>query len=499
MPGRHVLAIDQGTTNTKVLLVDESGEVVSRAARPVEIHFPQPGWVEQDATAIWRTVADAVDECLAAAPGARLAGIGISNQRESALVWDRATGAPLGPVVVWQCRRTAAFCEALRAAGAAGLLEARTGLTIDPLFSASKLRWLLDAIPDGVARAAHGALCAGTIDSWLVWNLTGGAVHACDATNASRTQLFDLHTGAWNFEVLQLFGIPGAMLPAVRPSSGILGTTVPCGRLDGGIPVAAAIGDSHAALFGHAAFEPGRVKATYGTGSSLMTPLPAPVPSRHGLSTTVAWALPAGTTFALEGNVTVTGGAVDWVGGLLGLPGRAAGVATLAATVADTGGVYLVPALAGLGAPYWDADARGLLCGATRGTTAAHLARAAIESIAFQVRDVFDAMREDGAAATTLLADGGASANDVLMQFQADILGHPVVRSDSADLSAQGAAWLAGLAVGVWPSLAALEELPSPVTRFEPRMPDGERATRYAGWLDAVGRARTRGPAREEP
>jgi glycerol kinase len=499
VPGRHVLAIDQGTTNTKVLLVGESGTVVARAARPVEIHFPQPGWVEQDAAAIWRTVVDAVDDCLVAAPGTRVAGIGISNQRESALVWDRATGAPLGPVVVWQCRRTVAFCDALRAAGAGPLLEARTGLTIDPLFSASKLRWLLDAIPDGAARAAAGTLCAGTIDSWLAWNLTGGAVHACDATNASRTQLFDLHTEAWSPEVLQLFGIPEAVLPAVRPSSGILGTTVPCGRLDGGIPVAAAIGDSHAALFGHAAFAPGSVKATYGTGSSLMTPLPAPMLSRHGLSTTVAWALPEGTTFALEGNITVTGGAVDWVGGLLGMRERAAGAATLAGTVADTGGVYLVPALAGLGAPFWDADARGLICGATRGTTAAHLARAAIEAIAFQVRDVFDAMREDGAAATTLLADGGASGNDALMQFQADVLGHPVIRNDSADLSAQGAAWLAGLAVGVWPSLAALEALPRTVTRFDPRMHERERAARYAGWLDAVRRARTRGPARGEP
>jgi len=490
--GRQVLAIDQGTTNTKVLLFDEAGAVAARAERPVSTTFPQPGWVEQDAVAVWQTVADAIDACLAQVDGADIAAIGISNQRESVLLWDRATGTPLGPVVVWQCRRTAAFCDALRRDGHQALLEARTGLTIDPLFSGSKVRWLLDAVPDGRRRADAGEICAGTIDAWLLWNLTGGAVHACDATNASRTQLLNLRERGWDDEVLRVFGVPRALLPEVRPSSGVLGRTAARGRLPAGIPVAAAIGDSHAALFGHAAFAAGSVKATYGTGSSLMTPIATPVASRHGLSTTVAWALPGATTYALEGNITVTGGAVQWIGAMLGLPGGAADVASLARTVDDSGGVYVVPALAGLGAPYWDADARGLICGATRGTTAAHLARATIESIAFQVRDVFDAMREDGTAPAVLLADGGASRNADLMQFQADLLDRPVVRSDAAELSARGAAWLAGLAVGVWASVDALERLPRAVTRFEPRMSASERDRRSAGWQDAMARARSR-------
>jgi glycerol kinase len=488
-----ILAIDQGTTNTKVLLLDALNDVVARAERPMAIAFPRPGWVEQDAAAIWRSVADAIDECLAGAADCRIEAVGISNQRESVLVWERATGRPLGPAIVWQCRRTAAFCDGLRQQGLAPLLAERSGLTIDPLFSASKIRWLIDAMPDGARRAGAGEICAGTIDAWVLWHLTGGAVHACDATNASRTQLFNLRDRAWDAVLLDVFGVPRAMLPDVRPSSGVLGTTVPCGRLAGGIPVASAIGDSHAALFGHAAFAEGSVKATYGTGSSLMTPMPSPVLSRHGLSTTVAWALGGAATYALEGNVTVTGGAVDWIGRLLGLDGGAPAVASLARTVESGDGVYVVPALAGLGAPYWDADARGLVCGATRGTTAAHVARATIDSIAYQVRDVFEAMRADGTSPGVLLADGGASRNADLMQFQADILGCPVVRSDAAELSARGAAWLAGLAVGTWRSPEALAALPRPVTRYEPRMGEPERRARCAGWQDAVARARTRG------
>ena len=490
MSGRHVLAIDQGTSNTKVLLFDERGQVVSRASRPVDIRFPQPGWVEQDALTLWGTVEGAIDECLARAQGVQVDAVGISNQRESVLVWERATGRPVGPVIVWQCRRTAPVCDELRRRGACTLLEERTGLTIDPLFSAGKIRWLLDAWPEGGTRAADGELCAGTIDSWLVWNLTGGAVHACDQSNASRTQLFNLRARAWDPDLLSLFDIPAALLPAVRPSSGVLGTTIARGRLAAGVPVASAIGDSHAALFGHAAFLPGSVKATYGTGSSLMTAISEPFASRHGLSTTVAWAFPDSTTYALEGNVTVTGGAVDWLGRLLGLADPASGVAALAQTVSDADGVYLVPAFAGLGAPYWDAGARGLICGVTRGTTAAHVARATIDSIAYQVRDVFEAMREDGTAPLALLADGGASRNDDLMQLQADVLDCPVIRSDSADLSAQGAAWLAGLAVGIWASTETLAALPHGVSRFEPRMSDTERDRRCRGWQDAVARAR---------
>jgi glycerol kinase len=325
-----------------------------------------------------------------------------------------------------------------------------------------------------------------------LWNLTGGAVHACDVTNASRTQLFDLGDSAWADELLKVFDVPRELLPEVRPSSGVLGHTVARGRLAAGVPVASAIGDSHAALFGHAAFLPGSVKATYGTGSSLMAPVAAALRSGHGLSTTVAWGLTGGITYALEGNITVTGSALDWLGGLLGLEDRVSAVAALAKETPDSGGVYMVPAFAGLGAPHWDAGARGLLCGLTRGNTAADLARATVDSIAYQVRDVFDAMREDIGPPSELLADGGASRNDALMQFQADLLGCPVVRNDSADLSAQGAAWLAGLAVGIWPSLEALARLPSRVSRFEPRMSEGDRNRLYAGWRDAVSRTRSR-------
>jgi len=494
----RILAIDQGTTNTKVVLVDDTGAVISRASRPVEVAFPQPGWVEQDGMALWRTVEAAIDDCLTQAPAGPIAAVGITNQRESVLLWDRATGHPIGPCIVWQCRRTAPFCATLRDRGLRSLLEEKTGLTIDPLFSASKIRWLLDAAPEGHRRAAGGELLAGTIDSWVLWNLTAGAAHACDATNASRTQLFNLASGGWDDRLLEIFGIPRAVLPRVRPSSGAFGVTAGRGRLPAGIPIASLIGDSHAALFGHAAFEPGAVKATYGTGSSLMTLVSTPTRSTRGLSTTVAWALADRLSYALEGNITVTGGAVDWFGQFLGGSHSAADVAALAETVPDTGGVHLVPAFAGLGAPYWDDGARGVVCGLTRGTTRAHVARATLESIAFQVRDVFDVMRADaGAPLPVLLADGGASRNDTLMQFQADVLGCPVVRNLSSDLSACGAAWLAGLSVGVWPSRDALAALPRATDRFEPRLSAAERDRRYAGWTDAVSRARSQAASRE--
>lgn len=486
----RILTIDQGTTNTKVLLVGADGAVVARASRPVEITFPKPGWVEQDARAIWQTVAGAIDDCLVQASGEQPAAIAITNQRESVVVWDRATGVPVGPVVVWQCRRTAALCDRLRAEGVGPLIARKTGLTIDPLFSATKLHWLLGHVPDGRVRATAGELCAGTIDSWVLWNLTGGAVFACDTTNASRTQLCDLASGAWDPQLLDLFDVPPAVLPVVRPSSGPVGASVACGALAAGVPIAALIGDSHAALFGQAAFRPGAVKATYGTGSSLMTPTPVRVDAA-GLSSTVAWSFPGEIQHALEGNITDTGGAVDWVGRLFGAGRPGQHVAALAATVSDSGGVYLVPAFAGLGAPHWDDRARGLVSGLTRGAGPAQLARAAIESIAYQVHDVFAVMtRAIGAASPTLLADGGASRNDQLMQFQADVLGVPVVRNTSADVSAMGAAWLAGLATGVWRSLDELAGLPRVLDRFEPRLAAARRERLLAGWHDAVARAR---------
>jgi glycerol kinase len=484
----HVLAVDQGTTNTKVLLFDERATVVARASRPVPIEFPRAGWVEQDARVIWRSVAEAIAECVSTAKGLAIRAVAVTNQRESVLLWDKKHGVPVGPVIVWQCRRTTEFCEMLRARGLQAHVEARTGLTIDPLFSASKLRWLLTNVPDAMARAERGELCAGTIDSWLIWNLTGGAVHACDTTNASRTQLLNLDSACWDSELLSLFSIPAEILPAVRPSSGILGEITTLPQLKG-VPLASAIGDSHAALFGHAAFSSGQVKATYGTGSSLMTIVPASVRSRHGLSTTIAWSVDETVQHALEGNITVTGSAVEWIAQIVGAD-SSSDAGALAQTVDDSGGVYFVPALAGLGAPYWDATARGLLCGLSRGTKPAHLARASIESIAYQIRDVFEALCADAGALSSLLADGGASHNDALMQFQADILGVPVIRSSSADISALGAAWLAGLAVGVWRDASELSQLPRPICRFEPAMAADQRERLYAGWLDAVNRTR---------
>ncbi len=496
MKRKFVLAIDQGTTNTKALLVDSSGYVAGRASRPLSIHFPHPGWVEQDAQALWASVAEAAGECLAQAGGGEIAAIGVSNQRESVVAWDRQTGEPAAPCVVWQCRRSAAFCDQLRGRGLEPLLVERTGLGIDPLFSASKLRWLLDNVPDGQKRAEDGGLCLGTVDSWVLWNLTGGRVHACDATNASRTQLLNLRGLDWDEELLGLFGIPRQALPEVRRSSEVLGETAGSGGFTAGVPVASVIGDSHAALFGHAAFRPGSVKATYGTGSSLMTLTEQPLLSARGLSTTVAWWRATTATYALEGNIFMTGGAVQWLGEFLRLADPAREAAALALEAPDTGGVYVVPAFAGLGAPYWDAEARGLISGLTRGSTAAQVARATLESIAYQVRDVFEAMRrEAGAELPELMADGGASQNDFLMQLQADILGRPVIRNLSADLSAIGAAWLAGLAVRFWPSTEALSALPRPEDRFEPRMPESERRARCAGWDEAVSRALLRPPA----
>jgi len=390
---------------------------------------------------------------------------------------------------VWQCQRTAPFCHELRKRGLEPLVRERTGLTIDPMFSASKARWLLEHAEDGHDRAARGELCLGTVDSWILWKLTGGQVHACDMTNASRTQLFDLHRLQWDDELLQLFGVPRAVLPEVRPSSFIYGETAPSGLLPGGIPIACLIGDSHGALYGHAGFQPGSVKATYGTGSSLMTPTRSLTFSEHGLSTTIAWAREE-VTYALEGNIYVTGAVVQWLGRFLGLADPVQGVEMLARQVTNTGGVYFVPAFVGLGAPHWNEAARGLITGLTHATTPAHLARAALEAIAYQIRDVFDLMStKSNVPLQVLMADGGASRNDLLMQFQADILGRPVVRSLASDLSALGAAYLAGLAVGLWSSESEIEHLPRPSDRFEPRLSDSERAALYDGWQRAIARA----------
>jgi glycerol kinase len=482
----YLLAVDQGTTNTKVILVNTSGECIAQASKPVDIHFPKPAWVEQDATIIWQSVKDAINECLTKVNQPTLAAIGVTNQRESILVWERSSGKPLGPVITWQCRRTAPFCETLRERGLAATLQEKTGLTIDPLFSASKARWLLENITNGKQRAENGELCIGTVDSWVLWNLTGGRQHRCDVSNASRTQLFNLHALSWDEELLNIFEIPKAALPEVLPSSHHFGKSVNIGSLPSGIPITSLIGDSHAALFGQAGFAAGSVKATYGTGSSLMIPTPNVMLSQKGLSSTVAWGLDK-VIYALEGNISVTGAAVQWLEQLLELDTSA--VTKLASQVETTEGLYLVPAFVGLGAPHWDDSARGLISGLTRGSNRAQLARATLECIAYQIRDVFDVMKaEANSNLNVLLADGGGSRNAWLMQFQANILGVPVLANSSADLSALGAAYLAGLQVGVWKNQAELAALPRTLERYEPNMSASQREALYSGWREAIAR-----------
>jgi glycerol kinase len=482
-----LLAIDQGTTNTKVILVDVQGRVVARATRSPGISYPQPTWVEQDPLDLWNTVRQAVSECLQAAAGRKIAALAVTNQRETTLAWERKSGKPLGPAVVWQCHRSADFCRQLEQRGLEAFLHQRTGLTIDPMFSGSKMRWLLDHIPDGQSRAEQGEIYLGTVDSWILWNLTGGAIFACDYTNASRTQLFNLHNLDWDDQVLEIFAIPRAALPRPALSSVVFGETRPSGDLPGGLPIASLIGDSHAALYGHAGFRPGAIKATFGTGTSLMTPTAGLVVSTHGLSSTIAWGKPQGTTYALEGNIYISGAVVQWLGQLLGLADPGAEIEALAAQASDSEGVYLVPAFVGLGAPYWNMEARGIIAGLTSSSSRPHLARAALEAIAYQVRDIFDVMAvESGVALQFLYADGGASRNNLLMQLQADIIGRPVLRNLSADLSALGAAYLAGLACGFWDSEAQIQELPRPQERFDPLVEMQPREERYAGWKHAV-------------
>ncbi len=487
MSEKYILAIDQGTTNTKVILVNQQGQSVAQASCPVDIYFPKPAWVEQDANLIWQSVKNAINDCLQKANDPPLAAIGITNQRESVLAWERTTGQPVGPVITWQCRRTAPFCETLRERGLTTTLQDKTGLTIDPLFSASKARWLLENTPNGKQRAENGEICIGTVDSWVLWNLTGGKAHRCDVSNASRTQLFNLHTLSWDDELLNIFGIPKVVLPEVLNSSVLYGESITTGSLPSGIPITSLIGDSHAALFGQAGFTEGSVKATYGTGSSLMTPTATVKLSNKGLSSTIAWGLEK-VTYALEGNISVTGAAVQWLEQLLELDTVA--ITKLASRVESTEGLYLVPAFVGLGAPHWDDSARGLISGLTRGSSRAQLSRATLESIAYQIRDVFDVMKtEANANLNVLLADGGGSRNTWLMQFQADILGVPVLANSSADLSALGAAYLAGLQVGVWKNQSEIAVLPRTLERYEPKMSISQREAFYDGWRKSIARA----------
>lgn len=495
MTSGMILAIDQGTTNTKAILVSAEGDIRAEGSVRMSLAFPAAGWVESDGRAIWQSVQAATERCLERAGDATVVAVAIANQRESVLVWDRATGEPLGPCISWQCRRTAAYCHGLREKGHESRVHELTGLGLDPLFSASKARWLLDHIEDGDARGRRGDLCIGTVDTWIAWNLTAGQSFVTDLTNASRTLLLDLDRGRWDEGLLDLFGIPVEALPAVRGSSGQLGTMQAVGAIPGGLPIAAMVGDSHAALFGHGAPPPGTVKVTYGTGSSVMTPLEQRVPA-EGLSETIAWSVEPRTgadpavLYALEGNITATGATLEWLTTLLGLKGGENELERLAASTPDPDGVYLVPAFAGLGAPHWDPDARGLICGLTRGTTPAQVALAGFESIAYQVRDVVEVLRSSAPTVPSMLiADGGAMRSDLLAQLQADVVRLPVMRSRSGNVAALGAAYLAGLAIGMWGSLDDIRRLPRAFDRFEPGSDAQAREHGYLGWRAALARA----------
>jgi glycerol kinase len=498
MAGEWILAIDQGTTNTKAVLVDRAGEVVFRISEPVEILQPQAGWVEQDPLALWRSVVQVMTECARHAGRMRgsIAGIAIANQRETALMWRRgaqtaeAAGEPIGNAITWQCRRSAPVCERLR--GDAGRIQTTTGLPLDPLLSATKWAWALEQKPDLRTEVESGEVFLGNVDAWLLYNLTADQVHTTDHTNASRTALMTLAKLDWDPQMMELFAIPRNGLPMVRPSSGEFGKCAAIPEL-AGVPIVAMIGDSHAALVGHGCYESGTVKATYGTGSSLMMLTPDLVGESKHLARTVAWSNTTGARFALEGNIAMSGAALQWVGEFLGLAHPIEDAAALAATVPDAASLVLIPAMVGLGAPHWDATARGVACNLERSHTAAHLARAAVDAIAFQVADVLEAM-EDAANVKlpVLLADGGATRNDTLMQMQADVIGRPVHRSSQEDLSARGAALLGGLALGWWSGLDEVAPLQNRAKVFEPGMSRTERDKLRNAWRLAVRRARLR-------
>jgi len=491
----YILAIDQGTTGSAAFVFDHEGRIVSFSDKEITQYYPEPGWVGHDAEEVFQTTLEVARAALSrgSVEARQVAAIGIANQRETAVLWERTTGRALAHAVVWQCRRTAPLCQEMRREGLEPLVRERTGLVIDPYFSGTKIRWLLDNTPDGQCRAEGGELCAGTIDSWLLYRLTGGSVHATDVSNASRTMLFNIHTLAWDQDLISYLRIPSNLLPEVRPTSGWFGDTEPSlfGRA---MPITCLAGDQHAALFGQACFQPGMVKNTYGTGSFvLMQTGEEPVAPRSGLLSTVAWLRkPAPVQYALEGSVFVAGAAVQWLRDGLGIIQEASDTEALARSVANTGGVYFVPAFTGLGAPYWDMYARGTMVGLTGGTTRAHIARATLEAIAYQVRDVLEAMQsETGLRVPVLRADGGGSVNGFLMQFQADILGVPVETPEIAETTALGAAYLAGLAVGFWDGPEDVERRWRSSRRYEPQMGERERETLYADWRRAVERARS--------
>ena len=491
---KYILALDQGTTSSRSVLFDETGHMVASANRTFEQLFPQPSWVEHDPYAILNSQRETMAACLAktSVDVKDIAAIGITNQRETTLVWDRKTGEPIYNAIVWQCRRTAPICENLEAHGWAEPLRVKTGLVIDAYFSATKLRWILDHVPGAQQRAEAGELCFGTVDTWLIYNMTGGAVHATDYSNASRTMLFNIHTLTWDKEILQLLNIPEAILPQVKPNAGMFGM-LDASWLGREIPIMGVAGDQQAALFGQGCFAPGMCKNTYGTGCFLlMNTGETPVNSPSRLLTTIAWQVEGKTEYALEGSIFMGGASVQWLRDQMGFIENSAQSEELALSVKDTGGVYLVPAFTGLGAPYWDMYARGTLVGMTRGTGRAHIVRATLEAIAYQSRDVLEAMRRDsGMPLAILKVDGGASANNMLMQFQSDILSLQVARPTCIETTAQGAAFLAGLAAGVFPNREAISQRLDIERTFTPQMDHRECDKLYKGWQRALERCRS--------
>ncbi|HTR31328.1 MAG TPA: glycerol kinase GlpK [Puia sp.] len=491
MPDSYILALDQGTTSSRAILFDRSGRIRQVAQKEFRQYYPQPGWVEHDPEEIWSSQYGVLAEVLAKAgiTAREIAAIGITNQRETVIVWDRKTGQPIHPAIVWQDRRTSGYCDELKAQGLSALIRERTGLVIDAYFSATKLRWILDQIPGARARAQRGELAFGTVDSWLVWKLTGGKLHITDTTNASRTLLLNIHTREWDAELLRLFDIPAAILPEVRASSEVYGTTASImapGSV--GVPIAGIAGDQQAALFGQLCTQPGMVKNTYGTGCfMLMNTGGQAVQSRNNLLTTIAWTRGGQTEYALEGSIFIAGAVVQWLRDGLHFIRSSGEVEALASSVADTEGVYLVPAFAGLGAPHWNQYARGSIFGMTRGTRQAHIARAALESIAYQTLDVLRAMEADsGIVLKELRVDGGAVANDLLMQFQSDILQVQVIRPTITETTALGAAYLAGLGAGYWGSLAEIQQQWAVDRRFSPGMDASRVEDLVKGWRRAV-------------
>jgi glycerol kinase len=493
----YILALDQGTTGSAALVFDRRGAPVAMADREIRQGYPEPGWVEHDPEEIYSTTLRVAREALDSAgiTGRDLAAIGITNQRETTLIWDRTTGQAIAPAVVWQCRRSTPICQRLKQAGLEPIVRERTGLLIDAYFSASKIAWLLDNVPGARERAEAGELLFGTVDTWLLWKLTGGAVHVTDVTNASRTMLYNIHERKWDDILLEAIGVPRALLPGIRPSSGVMGEVAgeALASFDGvGVPIAGVAGDQQAALFGQACFTPGMSKNTYGTGSFLLLNTGDRAPrSRLGLLTTVAWEVGDTWTYALEGAVFVTGAAVQWLRDGLGVIADAAETEALARSVEDTGGVYFVPAFAGLGAPYWDMYARGAIVGLTGSTRREHLVRATLEAIAFQTADVLTGMREEGGVDVQVLrVDGGGTANSFLMQFQTDLLGIPLEVADVQETTARGAAYLAGLGVGFWTDSGEIMRQWKPSRRFEPAMSEDRRAGLMMAWHRAVDRAR---------